>query len=698
VRAPAAARAASALAPSIAAASSGPRLELPGSAGPSEPLPPIDPREAAPAAGAIALVADPPTPRALAELPDLTVPRLPQPEQSAGPDPSVAQQRPLASALPAAPAPVAGPIPPPLQAAADVAPVTIAADLPDVLAEVAAFESARPGSREPTATGMAPALPDLRLPSMPELPATSYRQAARPLRAAAGGPIARGPVAAEPPPDAPIARVHPQPAHGAGAAVPLRPPPPADSPSPGAADSPPDAFPVGLSLDLAPLPVPVVDAAEAPGEPNRADAAASRMGWPGEAGPEIRPAIVTLRPRVVRRPPESLPARVAESPAVEAPREIPQIVAAAVQEPPDLPEDLSVPTRTIEDIFPFRAPEKRRQLVELMGGDVQTEKAVETSLRWLARHQSAEGHWDSFTYDRGCGHCPGGPQQNKVDIALTGLSTLCFLAAGHAPDRAGQFGGNVSRALDWLLARQALDGSLLADESMYSHGIATIALAEALGMTGDPRFAGPVKRGVDFIFRVHNVETGGWRYQAFDAGDTSVTGWQVMALAAARRAGVEVRPEAFEVGRRWMKQVEVPRRSGEYSYLPGEAPRLAMTAEGMFVYQLLGVGRHEPRMRASARVLADNPPRWRGDPNSYYWYYATLALYQHQGEEWRKWNEAVKEELVEHQIAQGPAAGSWPTEALDRWSMVGGRVYQTAICTLTLEVYYRYLPGFVQAP
>ena len=118
-----------------------------------------------------------------------------------------------------------------------------------------------------------------------------------------------------------------------------------------------------------------------------------------------------------------------------------------------------------------------------------------------------------------------------------------------------------------------------------------------------------------------------------------------------------------------------------------------MTAEGMFVSQLLGARRTEARMQRSVDYILQHPPDWRGDPNTYYWYYATLALFQHQGQAWEKWNEAVKEQLLSHQATNGPAAGSWAPKG--RWSQVAGRVYQTAMCTLTLEVYYRYLPLYV---
>jgi hypothetical protein len=85
-------------------------------------------------------------------------------------------------------------------------------------------------------------------------------------------------------------------------------------------------------------------------------------------------------------------------------------------------------------------------------------------------------------------------------------------------------------------------------------------------------------------------------------------------------------------------------------------------------------------------------PVWRSDQSSYFWYYGTLALFQHQGEHWQRWNKSLTEQLLANQQTEGHEAGSW--NPVDNWAKIGGRVYQTALCTLCLEVYYRYLPMY----
>src|SRR5262249_19253664 len=147
-------------------------------------------------------------------------------------------------------------------------------------------------------------------------------------------------------------------------------------------------------------------------------------------------------------------------------------------------------------------------------------------------------HWDSGDFDHACGRC-GGTTTINSNVALTGLSTLCFLAADNTHAKEGPYRAAVARAIDWLLPRQSATGDLRAGETMYRHAIGAIALSEALGMTGDARLREPVERAIGFIASARNKRAGGWRYEPDMAGDTSVLGWQVMAMISAGRAGIE---------------------------------------------------------------------------------------------------------------------------------------------------------------
>jgi hypothetical protein len=225
---------------------------------------------------------------------------------------------------------------------------------------------------------------------------------------------------------------------------------------------------------------------------------------------------------------------------------------------------------------------------------------------------------------------------------------------------------------------------------MYSHGIAAIALAEAYGMTRDPALYDRVAGAVGFISAARNRRSGGWRYAPRESGDTSVLGWQVMALASARRAGIDVPQQALKSAEAWLEQVEA--EPGLYAYRPGEPVTPTMTAEAMFVRQLLGTPPDDPRLRISERFISQQLPDWEEQLNTYNWYYTTLALFHQRSSHWPPWNTALTRELLDHQHTTGARAGSWDPDGA--WAAVGGRVYQTAICTLMLEVYYRYLPMY----
>ncbi|MBI4718318.1 MAG: PD40 domain-containing protein [Planctomycetes bacterium] len=400
-------------------------------------------------------------------------------------------------------------------------------------------------------------------------------------------------------------------------------------------------------------------------------------------------------------PSEKAPGNAAPSaetllPATDAPVSLPlgreKLHAAAPIELPDiaLPSETAAPPNP----YPQRAADHRQEVVREHGGSDATEGAVSRALEWLARHQSADGHWDGGGFDAECRRC-GGETQVTVDAALTGLSLLCFLAADHTHTKDGPYRGQVQRGLRWLRERQRPDGDLRGDETMYSQGIAAIALSEALGMTGDPALRDPVRRAVRFIDRARDTRGGGWRYDPGQPGDTSVLGWQVMALKSAAQAGEEVPLEAMQAARRWLERVRAADRPGLYAYQPGRPCTRAMTAEALFVRQLLaGQGSRDAEAQSSVEFLLEELPAWPESVNTYLWYYATLALFQHQGEAWERWNQALTRQLLEHQRTDGPAAGSW--DPIGEWAATGGRVYQTAICALMLEVYYRYLPLYAR--
>lgn len=353
-------------------------------------------------------------------------------------------------------------------------------------------------------------------------------------------------------------------------------------------------------------------------------------------------------------------------------------------------------------------PGRKKFAIE-MGATDDSERAVEASLEWLARHQHPKGYWQPIESILGT-------EPEKVEIkdlaerqrsglqaesGLTALALLAFLGANYTHED-NQYADNVDRAIRWLIAQQDSNGYLggRANKyaSMYCHGMAAIALGEAYGMTKDASLKEPLARAVSYIVEHQNSADGGWRYLEGQAGDMSMFGWQLMALKSAHTAGLKIpidtadRAYDFLVAQGAdLKLRGLSKEGGLASYRRGrlELPKPAMTAESLFCRQILGWKRDDPGVVEAVEYIQQHMPR-RSQQNLYYWYYGTLAMYHYGGEPWKRWNEAVRDNLVADQRSDGDFAGSWNPRA--PWGDYGGRVFSTALSTLCLEVYYRFLP------
>ena len=338
----------------------------------------------------------------------------------------------------------------------------------------------------------------------------------------------------------------------------------------------------------------------------------------------------------------------------------------------------------------------RKKMLAHGGGTVHTERAVTAALVWLANHQFYDGHWSLQHYvdrcnDKSC----SGTGEVPADNGATAMGLLPFLAAGQTHISKGKYKDHIAKGIDWLIKNQQPDGNLAKGcvQMMYSHGLATIALSEAYGLSGDRRVGMAAQGGVNFILNAQNTADGGWRYNPKDPGDTSVVGWQVMALKSAHMAGLNVGGSVFSGASKWLDSVAV-RDGTEYSYQPATGSTNTMTSVGLLCRQYLGAKRDNPMLVGGmAYMLAHLPDE--GFPNVYYWYYATQVMHNMSGYEWDTWNRKMRDLLVHTQVRNVDqcANGSWAPEK-DAWGKHGGRIMTTALSCLTLEIYYRYLPLF----
>ncbi len=337
-------------------------------------------------------------------------------------------------------------------------------------------------------------------------------------------------------------------------------------------------------------------------------------------------------------------------------------------------------------------------------GDVkmsdQTKKATAKSLAWLAGKQNPDGSWSDGRYFH--------------NTAISSFALLAFLAQGHLPNQ-GLYGPEVSKGGRFLMAA-ALPRNVVIDGkpkeaaylvgarggNMYCHGMATLALAELWGSTGDDDIKPILKKATDLIIGSQSPQ-GGWRYEPNPSGaDISVTIMQVMALRAAKNAGIHVPDVTLK---RAIKYIEAcyRKQDGGFTYMPNSgAPGFARTAAGTCIllytanYSDLPLPKEKladkdalPRLYLEHRFpkAINYLKQHFNDPSYFYYghYYAAHTMHQVGGKEWEEWYGRLVKTLLPRQAGDGSFGGD---------STGVGTVYSTSVATIILSVPAHYLPIF----
>jgi len=303
------------------------------------------------------------------------------------------------------------------------------------------------------------------------------------------------------------------------------------------------------------------------------------------------------------------------------------------------------------------------------------QRVIDQGLQWLASRQNDDGGF--------------GLGAQRGNAAICGLCGMAFMSGGSTPGR-GPYGEPVQRAVDYLLANAQPSGYIVEPTPtthgpMYSHGFATLFLAECYGMSKRTELREKLSLAVKLIVNSQNKE-GGWRYYPKkEDADISVTVCQVMALRAAANAGMHVPKETIDRSRDYVQNCQ--NRDGGFLYMLSGGGESSFPRSAAAVVALNSAGIYQgPEITRGLDYLTQFRPEQgvarREQYYEYGHYYAVQAMWQAGGERWARWYPAIRDELTSRQGADG----SWISDY--------GPEYATAMCLMILQMPENQLPIF----
>lgn len=340
---------------------------------------------------------------------------------------------------------------------------------------------------------------------------------------------------------------------------------------------------------------------------------------------------------------------------------------------------------------------ERLEKLRQTGGRPECESAVSKSLEWLKTKQNPDGSWG---------------RANRS--AMTGLTLLCYLGRCETPD-SPFYGDNVMKGILYLIEVSKKNPHGIISENWeggkggagtYEHGIATYALGEMytlarLGSKSLPGMREAFEKGVEVIIK-NQKPNGAWTYGGteivYNPGpggeDLSVVGWQYQALKAAKNTGLKINGLHSAIDKCVDYILTKQTKDGGF----GRANRdehynqWSLSGCGILGLQTLGKGQKKAQIAKGIKFLRDfltaEPLDWNKNCNLYCWYYYTQAFFQQGGDDWKFYNEQFLPQILANQNPDGAfkrGRANWPAgDAADE-------IYRQALCTLQLEVYYRYL-------
>lgn len=323
----------------------------------------------------------------------------------------------------------------------------------------------------------------------------------------------------------------------------------------------------------------------------------------------------------------------------------------------------------------FVHAEDRVDLAEL---SPETETAINSGLQYLVTQQNANGSFGQ-----------------QVPVASTALALMAFMVQGNFPERP-PYGEPMKKGLDFLLQSATANkrGNGFMGSSMYEHGLATLALSEAWGMSSRKDDIREVlKKAVELIIHSQN-DQGGWRYkpEPKDA-DLSVTVMQLVALASAQEAGIAVPDETIQKAIKYVKSSAADQGGFLYQLSqkkPGAKAQMPCSAAGVLSLFMCGE-RDSAEAQLSLKYLLNLQDK-KNQPTAHFFYanyYAVQCMYQAGESFYQGWYPKIRDTLLAKQKSDGsfgdPADAKNPRAA-------GIATVNTAFSILILGVPYRFLP------
>jgi hypothetical protein len=303
------------------------------------------------------------------------------------------------------------------------------------------------------------------------------------------------------------------------------------------------------------------------------------------------------------------------------------------------------------------------------------EAAMKKGLDFLTSTQNKDGTW---------------PGQYGETSGVIGCAILAYLAHGEQPGE-GKHGRAIMRSVDYIVSTRDKSNGLLAgrrkSSPMYSHGFATLALAEVYGQIPDKKksreVAAALKKAVGLTVSCQapsGQNAGGWRYNVSPGqADTTVSGAHMMALRGAATGGIEVPFKTIQNGVKYYKRMYCA--GGGFGYTNSSGPNAIRGGIGALVLCLSGEYKSKEATTTAEYLLVQGDGGLTSGSHFYYMcYYVSQAMRQSGKRYWDRWNSTMTPRLISLQRANG----SWATN--------NNTLLETSMALLSIAINYDYLP------